>query len=66
MYLELFIELIHNLNKYFSHYETLVTISTLSHYLFSHKLIRINPKLIRLENYPILIGPSIDPLSPTS
>jgi hypothetical protein len=32
MYLQLLVELIHNLNKCFSHYETHVTIGTLSHY----------------------------------
>jgi hypothetical protein len=30
------------------------------------KLIQINPKFIRLEDYPIFIGPSIDLLSPAS
>jgi hypothetical protein len=30
------------------------------------KLIQINPKLIRLEDCPIFIGPSIDSLSPAS
>jgi hypothetical protein len=30
------------------------------------KLIRINPKLIQLEDCPIFIGPSIDPLSHAS
>jgi hypothetical protein len=35
MYLQLLVELIPILNKRFSHYETLVTIGTLSHYLFN-------------------------------
>ncbi len=30
------------------------------------KLIRIDPKLIRLEDCPIFTGPSIDPLSRAS
>jgi hypothetical protein len=32
MYLQLFVELTHNLNKRFSHYETLATIGTLPFY----------------------------------
>ncbi len=65
MYLQLLIELIHNLNKCFNHYEILVAIDTLSHYFLIIKLIRINPMFIRLEDCSISIGPFIDPLSPT-
>jgi len=35
MNLQLFVELIHNLNKCFNHYEIPVAIDTLSHYLFN-------------------------------
>jgi hypothetical protein len=35
MCLQLFVELIHNLNKCFNHYEIVVAIGTLSHYLFN-------------------------------
>jgi hypothetical protein len=35
MYLQLLVELIHNLNKCFNHFETLVVITSLSHYLFN-------------------------------
>jgi hypothetical protein len=41
----------------------------LAHYHIAYltiNLIRINPMFIRLENCPIFIGPSIDPLSPAS
>jgi hypothetical protein len=36
MYLQLLVELIHNLNKCLSHYETPIVITLLSHYLFNH------------------------------
>jgi hypothetical protein len=36
MYLQLLVELTHNLNKRFSPYETLIIIGTLSHRLFNH------------------------------
>jgi hypothetical protein len=39
MLLQLFIELIHNLNKCFIHYETHVAITTLSHYLFNREVV---------------------------
>jgi hypothetical protein len=39
MSLQLFIELIHNLNKCFIHYETSVAIVILSHYLFNRYVI---------------------------
>jgi hypothetical protein len=39
MSLQLLIELIHNVNKCFIHYETPIAIATLSHYLFNHHII---------------------------
>jgi hypothetical protein len=36
MYLQLLVELTHNLNKHFSPHETLIIISILSHRLFNH------------------------------
>jgi hypothetical protein len=39
MYLQLLVELIHNLNKCISHHETFVTIGTLSHYLFNRSVV---------------------------
>jgi hypothetical protein len=39
MSLQFLVELIHNLNKCFIHYETHVAIATLSHYLFNHYII---------------------------
>jgi hypothetical protein len=39
MYLQLLVELIHNLNKCFCHYEILVAIDTLSHYLFNCEVV---------------------------
>jgi hypothetical protein len=60
MSLQLFIELIHNLNKCFIHYETHVSIITLSHYLLIIMLFRINLMFIKLEDCFISIGPFID------
>jgi hypothetical protein len=63
MYLQLLVELIHNLNKCFNHYETPITISTLSHYHAIYlivKLIQIDLKFIRLEDCSIPIGPFIN------
>ncbi len=42
---------------------------SLAHYHIIYliiKLIRINPMLLRLEDYSISIGPFTNPLSPTS
>jgi hypothetical protein len=41
MSLQLLVEIIHKLNKCFIHYETLVTIAILSHYLFNRYVISI-------------------------
>jgi hypothetical protein len=41
MYLQLLVELIHKLNKCFSHYETLVTIGTLSHYHTIYLIVKL-------------------------
>jgi hypothetical protein len=65
MYLQLLVELIHSLNKDFSHYETLVAINTLSYYhtiYLISKFIQINLMFIRLENCSIFIGPFINTL----
>jgi hypothetical protein len=56
MKLQLLVELIHNLNECFIHYEIHVAIVTLSHYLF-------NLMFIGLEDCFIFIGPFIDTLS---
>jgi hypothetical protein len=39
MSLQLLVELIHNMNKCFIHYETHVAIAILSHYLFNRYVI---------------------------
>jgi hypothetical protein len=65
MYLQFFIDLIHNLNKCFSHYETHVVSGTLSHYHIIYlivKLTRIDFMFIQLENCFISIGPFINTL----
>jgi hypothetical protein len=67
MYLQLLVELIHNLSKCFSHYEIPIAIGTHYHTIYLiFKLIRIIPMFIRIEDCSISIGPFIDPLSPAS
>jgi hypothetical protein len=69
MYLKLFVKLIRNLNKCFSHYEIIVTIGTLSHYHTIYlivKLIRIDLIFIRLEDCSIFIRPFISTPSTVS
>jgi hypothetical protein len=65
MYLQFFVEFIHNISKHFSHYETFVAIGTLSHYHTIYliiKLTRIYFMFIRFEECSISIGPFINTL----
>jgi hypothetical protein len=65
MYLQLLIELIHNLNKCFCHYETIIAIGMLSHYHTIYlivKLLRINLCSYGLKIVLFLLNLSLTPL----
>jgi hypothetical protein len=62
MYLQLFAELTHNLNKHFNHYETLATIGTLPHYYIIYLIIKSISCSYGLKTFLFLLDPSPTPL----
>ncbi len=69
MYLQLLIELIHNLNKCFNHHEIPIAIGTLSHYHTIYLIVKftqINLIFIWLEDCFISIGLFINTSSTAS
>jgi hypothetical protein len=62
MYMQLFVELTHNLNKCFSHYETFVTIVTLPHYYTIYLIAKSISCSYDLKTILFLLNPSPTPL----
>jgi hypothetical protein len=63
MYMQLFAKFTHNLNKPFSHYETLATISTLPHYYTIYLIAKSYGSCsYGLRTVLSLLGPSPTPL----